>query len=156
MRKQWIPGPFLSPREKGLGTRLGTRLIESALAQLCEELTNDLWPWIARSSCNFDGSSVQQRLLNCYQHESDQLKLELPKYLAAAEPHSGHNCVVEETCMRMTSHIGQIHVSSTLFGCGRACFFLFYRTVLLILKGLNKDRKMFPVMYSIRTEKCFL
>ncbi len=22
MRKQWIPGPFLSPREKGLGTRL--------------------------------------------------------------------------------------------------------------------------------------
>ncbi len=23
MRKQWIPGPFLSPREKGLGTRLG-------------------------------------------------------------------------------------------------------------------------------------
>ncbi len=24
MRKQWIPGPFLSPCEKGLGTRLGS------------------------------------------------------------------------------------------------------------------------------------
>ncbi len=26
MRKQWIPGPFLSPREKGLGTRLAHRV----------------------------------------------------------------------------------------------------------------------------------
>ncbi len=26
MRKQWIPGPFLSPREKGLGTRLRLQL----------------------------------------------------------------------------------------------------------------------------------
>ncbi len=26
MRKQWTPGPFLSPREKGLGTRLDETL----------------------------------------------------------------------------------------------------------------------------------
>ncbi len=30
MRKQWIPGPFLSPREKGLGTRLEVSVVREA------------------------------------------------------------------------------------------------------------------------------
>ncbi len=38
MRKQWIPGPFLSPREKGLGTRL----IESVLASLAQIISIEL------------------------------------------------------------------------------------------------------------------